>query len=81
MNFRVQNYPNEHLDKIICKLNSPFIDSNHDAILSSCALPAVTDTSPTDSNTVAPRIPNNRVKIVWNEEGVDEYENFLTYHK
>ena len=64
----------EHLDKIVCKFVSPFINSAHDVILSVCTLPASSTPTPDVRNITAPRIDNNRVKIIWNEEGITEYE-------
>ena len=68
---------NEKLEKILCKLDSPFIDSTHDAILSTCILPTASVPPQDNNNITAPRIPNIRVKIIWNEEGIEDYEKII----
>ena len=65
----------ESLDQILCKLESPLINSHHDAILSSCSLPGMPVPSPDEDLVQAPRIPNKRLKIVWDDEGIEKYES------
>ena len=67
----------ENLVEIICKLDSPFVNSHHDAILSSCSIPGAEIPTPDDNLVVAPRVPNNRTKVIWNEEGIEQYEKIL----
>ena len=67
----------ESLDQILCKLESPLINSHHDAILSSCSLPGMPVPSPDEDLVQAPRIPNERLKIVWDDEGIEEYESLV----
>ena len=67
----------ETLVKILCKLDSPFIDSTHDVILSSCSLPNVPVPPPDARNVTAPRIVNDRVKIIWDDDGIEDYEALI----
>ena len=67
----------EDLVKIICKLESPIINSQHDAILSSFSLPCVSVTPPDEDLVVAPRISNERVKIDWSEDGIEKFEHLV----
>ena len=67
----------ESLDKIVCKLHSPIVDSTHDAIISSCTLPSVASHHKPTNTITAPRIPNERHKIVWTEDGIAEYEAII----
>ena len=67
----------EHLEKIVCKLDSPFINSQHDVIISTCKLPKAPLIPPDKDLMKAPRIPNERIKILWDEEGIHEYERLV----
>ena len=67
----------EHLEKIICKFESPFVTSQHDVILSTCKL-SKAPLVPHDQNLQkAPKVPNERIKIIWQEEGIQEYERLV----
>ena len=67
----------EQLSKIICKLTNPLVHSHHDLLVSTWKLPAIPITaSPTD-NISAPRIENNRTKIIWSESGIEEYKKIV----
>ena len=67
----------EHLEKIVCKLESPFVNSQHDVIISTCQLPQAPLIPPHHDLLKAPRIPNQRIKILWDEEGIQEYESLV----
>ena len=67
----------EHLDQIICKLESPLVNSQHDVILSTCSLPTSPIPPNDDDLVIAPRIANDRIKIVWSEDGIDDYESLV----
>ena len=71
------NGAKETISKIVCKLDSPFVNSNHDVILSKCSIPGAPVCPPEKDLVVAPRIPNERTKIIWNDEGILEYERLL----
>ena len=45
LHYSPKGVASEHLKKIICKFESPFILSQHDVILSSCKLPSAPDLS------------------------------------
>ena len=64
----------ENLDKIICKLDSPFVNSQHDVILSCCSLPSSPIPPPDKDLVKAPRVANDRTKILWSDEGIENYE-------
>ena len=66
----------ESLTQVVCKHYNPLIQSHHDNILSSfCLAPA--DIPDPDENVVAPKIDNNRVKILWTDEGISKYEELV----
>ena len=66
----------ETLTQVICKLNNPLIQSHHDVIISSFSL-APTDIPDPVKNNIAPKVDNDRVKILWSEEGIAQYEEFI----
>jgi hypothetical protein len=64
----------ESLSQIFCKLEHPLVDSAHDLILSKFSLaPAPTTLASSAANITAPRVTNDRVKVVWTEEGEAAY--------
>ena len=68
----------EKVSKIFCKHDFPDMFSHHDAIVSTVSIP-VNAVQPPDSNLVtAPRIDHSRVKIIWTEEGTEQYQNEVT---
>ena len=67
----------EDLDRILCKLDSPLINSHHDVILSTCSIPVAPPPPPEDDLVVAPKIPNIRTRTVWSEEGIRKYESII----
>ena len=69
----------ESLVKIICKNDNPLINSLHDIIITSFSLPpAPHSPPPTEENITAPRISNDRQKVIWNEEGVEAYKSAIS---
>ena len=64
----------ESIDDVICKHANPLINSHHDLIVSSFSLPHFTPLPPSLHNITAPRIPNNRQKVLWSEEGIELYQ-------
>ena len=68
----------EELLKIVCKFDSPFIESQHDVILSSCSLPGAPPPPPNHHLCQAPRVLNDRVKIHWSDEGIEAYEELIS---
>ena len=71
------NDVHEELDRILCKLDSPLINSHHDVILSTCSVPIAPPSPPQDDLLVAPIIPNTRTKTVWSDEGISQYESII----
>ena len=64
---------NETVNTIICKNQDPLILSHHDLIISSFTLP-VSNESVKSPKATAPRISNDRVRIIWSEEGIANYQ-------
>ena len=69
-----ESYVEEKVDKIICKHDNPLLLSHHDIILSSVSLPLHTVTEEGTELVTAPKLPNERVKITWSDEGVKRYQ-------
>ena len=67
----------ERVNDILCKNVNPLVNSHHDLIVSSFSLPASTPPQPSQSNIIAPRVPNNRQKVMWSEEGIGLYKEML----
>ena len=67
----------ESVDEIICKLDSPFVNSHHDVILSTCTLPSAPPSPPQNDLVEAPRVTNDRIKIIWEEDGIPNYESLI----
>ena len=65
------------LDEIICKLDNPLVESHHDVIV--CTIPISRVNVPqTESVPTAPRVPNNRVKIIWDDTNTPLYQSLLS---
>ena len=71
----------EDLLDIICKQTEPLINSHHDLLISSWSLPTIAE-GETDSsqNIVAPKLENNRVKVLWTDEGIEKYQTLVSPH-
>ena len=67
----------ETLSQIICKLDSPLVESHHDIIMSSCSLPPARAPPSEEDLVMAPRVSNNRTKIIWSEDGIKAYEEMV----
>ena len=68
------NDVSESVTNIVCKLDSPLVDSHHDIILSVCSIPRTLPSHSQEYLVNAPRISNTRTKIIWSEEGIAAYE-------
>ena len=66
----------EVLRRIICKLDNPLVESHHDVIVSAIPLPRAEAPS-AEKLPLAPRVPNNRVKIIWDDENTSMYQSLL----
>ena len=68
----------EVVDRILCLKSNPNIDSHHDIILSHVSIPTRKPTgNDKDMNIVAPRVENDRVKIIWSTEGIQGYQQLI----
>ena len=71
----------EALLEIICKQTEPLINSHHDLLISSWCLPTIAKAEPDSSqNIVAPKLDNNRAKVLWTDEGIEQYRNLVSPH-
>ena len=69
----------EELLALHCKLQNPLIDSHHDLLISSAIIPYHQDVQTDKSkNLSAPKIPNNRRKIVWSDEGIAQFKQITS---
>ena len=78
-----EGFPNpiqESFLKIICGKTNPTVDSSHDAIFTSLSLPPI-PSSLTDSseNVKAPRVLSTKHKVLWSDEGKEEYKQLLSH--
>ena len=67
----------EKLETIECSLLNPLINSHHDLLISSFVIPDEAPEASTDENVVAPLIDNNRVKVIWSEDGIERYQSLV----
>ena len=70
----------EVIRKIICKLETPQIDSHHDVIISEFLLPASNVPQQPKILPVAPRILIDRRKVIWSDSGKQEYQQLVSPH-
>ena len=70
-------HPAETLSTILCKLSNPLIQSHHDIIVSELLLPLV-DLAEPEPVLQAPKVPNDRVRIIWEDENIDHYQNLIS---
>ena len=68
----------ESLLTLHCQHHDPRIDSHHDLLVSSCTILADLKTVDKSKNITAPRVENNRHKIIWSEEGIARFENIIS---
>ena len=68
----------EEVTSILCKHDHPAILSHHDIILSICSIPVTTSNESSSNLLTAPRVTNNREKILWTPEGAAEFEKLVT---
>ena len=67
----------ESLISVICGKESPLISSHHDMVVSTFLCSSV-PFSPSPPVIEAPRVPNTRVKVLWNQEDQHTYESLLS---
>ena len=63
--------------KILCLKAESNIDPHHDIIVSKLAIPRSDEAIP-QKPTEAPRVENNRVKVIWSESGITQYCELLS---
>ena len=68
--------PADSVEAIICKLRNPLIQSHHDLIVTELPLHLV-DLLHEEPVPVAPKVLNNRVKIKWNDDNIDHYQEII----
>ena len=64
----------EQSERIICKLVDPMVTSHHDLIFSRLFIPTSCNIQNVCSIEKAPRILNDRAKIIWSEDGINSYQ-------
>ena len=67
----------EILLTIHCKLEDPRIDSHHDMLISSWTVPDVPLLKPSEDNVTAPKVENNRTRVVWTDAGIENYQHLV----
>ena len=68
----------ENVERIECKEENPLIDSHHDIVVSAFSLSDSPNDPPDDSNNVtAPKVHNDRVKILWSEANILKYKDLI----
>ena len=70
----------ETLICIECSKSNPLVNSHHDLIISVAHLPHVQTLDQPSDNVTAPIIENERMKIVWSDQGIEQYQALLTPH-
>ena len=67
----------ESLLSVVCGKVNPLITSHHDLVVSSftCSRTAYDPPLPA---VVTPRVPNTRVRVLWDQEGLEQYESLLS---
>ena len=70
----------EELLTIVCKHDNPLVDSHHDLLLSVSSTPPITHRPASDKskNVSAPKLVNERHRIVWTDESVKAYESLVS---
>ena len=70
-------HPPECLLEVVCGKENPLITSHHDLIVSSFSSSQV-PYSPPPQAVVAPRDPNTRVKVLWDDDDQEQYKILLS---
>ena len=69
----------EELVHLHCKLEDPSVDSHHDLLVSTAAIPAKhCDLVDKSENVQAPRVETVRQKVVWSEEGIVQFHQLTS---
>ena len=68
----------EAISDIFCKLQHPLVTSAHDVIMSTCfLLPQPSVSQDSSENIVAPKVENDRIKIIWDEDCTEQYQELI----
>ena len=70
----------EKLDRIICKLDHPLVDSHHDILFSTWTLLDEELEYDKTMNIAAPKVNNTRHKVLWSDSGVAAYQELVLPH-
>ena len=73
----IPGVPGEMLNTVICKNDTPGMISHHDLIISSFNLPTISLPQKTDGLVKAPRTSISRCKILWSDDGTQQYNSIL----
>ena len=57
-------------------MQHPLINSHHDLLVSTTLIPAA-HTASSQNVSSAPKVPNNRTKILWSEEDIEAYQSLV----
>ena len=60
-----------------CKLENPLVNSHHDIILSNWFVSREDPVNQSAENIVAPLMPNTRVRVLWSDPGIDQYQSMV----
>ena len=73
------NLPQESLLKIFCSKTDCNVDSKHDVILSSFKLPFIGESKTNEDVKIsAPTVLNTKHRIIWDEENLLQYQEFIS---
>ena len=61
----------------MCKNAESFIDSHHDVIVSQCNIRSDTTFSASEPIIIAPKLANERHRIIWSDDGIKNYQSLL----
>ena len=70
-------HPPEKLLQVVCGKENPLVTSHHDLIISNFSCVIVPYSTPPQA-TVAPKVPNTRVNVLWDKEGEEQYRSLLS---
>ena len=70
----------EFIDRIVCKLHNPLINSHHDLLLSAFSIQSEDLPSASIENVVAPIIENKRQKVIWSDAGIEDFQSLVVPH-
>ena len=70
----------EYVCSIVCVNENPAVLSHHDVILSEFSVPTNAITCTRSPHSPAPRVDHTRTRIVWSEEGKQEYCDLVEPH-